>query len=155
MALWIIESIYQSVSQSNLRRPWRLTFWPQIKWLTRTCHVLSTCQVWWRYIQWLLFRVNTHTHTDTHTHMRTERINALLARRTSAWWTIMYWPRTFWRRCMCVHRMKSHAPISLGSHKSWKDRIDGCINHHKLPSTSTSTSTRNLKSKYKPSTTIT
>jgi len=35
---------------ANSRRPWHLTFWPQIKWMTRRCRVLSTCQVWCWYV---------------------------------------------------------------------------------------------------------
>jgi len=39
------------------------TFLPQMKWKTRTCHVLglSICQVWWWYVQW--FCVSMHTYT--------------------------------------------------------------------------------------------
>jgi len=41
--------------------------WPQIKWLTRTCDVLSTCQV---YVQWFFQCADIHVHR--------ERINILL-----------------------------------------------------------------------------
>jgi len=42
--------------------PWHLTFWLQ-KSVTRTCHWLSTCQVWWWYIERFYFRVHTHTYS--------------------------------------------------------------------------------------------
>jgi len=39
--------VVAAVATSQLLTVWpcHLTFWPQIKWVTRTCHVLSTCQV--------------------------------------------------------------------------------------------------------------
>jgi len=52
---WYPESAYS-------RWPWYLIFWPQIKWVRRTCHVLSNCQVWWCYAQWFFCCADIHTH---------------------------------------------------------------------------------------------
>ena len=45
-----INSLVLSVWNSLQLWRWHLTFWPQIKWVTRTCHVLATFQVWWCYV---------------------------------------------------------------------------------------------------------
>jgi len=38
----------------NSSQPWYLTFWPQIKWVTKNWHAVSTCHIWFDMyiVQW-------------------------------------------------------------------------------------------------------
>jgi len=66
----------------NGKESWKMIQYPrknpdrhQKQCVTRTCHVLSTCQVWWRYVTAVVF-VLSCWHTYAHT--RTEPVIALL-----------------------------------------------------------------------------
>ena len=54
----------------------------QKQWLTRTCHVPSTCQVWWWYVQWFLCYHAADTYTGT------EPLIALLSSATRSAWVL-------------------------------------------------------------------
>ena len=63
--------------------------------MTRTSHALSTCQVWWRYAQWLLFYS-----ADIHTYIHTYRADKCPIPATKLAWVKINQPEnlTQWHR---------------------------------------------------------